>query len=193
MRRLGRKRERREIALEPSMLEGGPEVASSPGMQVLTDATRGPGTPFPPTLLFVLGLVFAWPLHEAFPFHFGLAPALTSWLTSLGAVSLTVGTVVFWWGMATFARAQTGIMLQSPASQLVVKGPYRWSRNPMYVGFVAMYFGFSLLVNSVWPILLLPGVIVALEVLVIRREERYLRTVFGPAYEEYCRRVGRWL
>ena len=54
--------------------------------------------------------------------------------------------------MATFARAQTGIMLQSPASQLVIIGPYRWSRNPMYVGFVAMYLGFALLMNSVWPL-----------------------------------------
>ena len=193
MRRLGRKREGRGIALEPSMLEGGPEVASSPGMQVLTDATRGPGTPFPPTLIFVIGLVFAWPMHEAFPFHVGTTAALMSWLTGIGAVILTAGTVVFWWGMATFARAQTGIMLQSPASQLVIMGPYRWSRNPMYVGFVAMYLGFALLMNSVWPLLLLPGVIIALEILVITREERYLRSIFGPEYEEYCRQVGRWI
>jgi len=84
-------------------------------------------------------------------------------------------------------------MLQSPASQLVILGPYRWSRNPMYVGFVAMYLGFALLMNSVWPLLLLPGVIIALEILVITREERYLRSIFGPEYEEYCRQVGRWV
>jgi protein-S-isoprenylcysteine O-methyltransferase Ste14 len=47
--------------------------------------------------------------------------------------------------------------------------------------------------NSVWPIALLPGVVMALELMVIAREERYLRTVFGPDYEDYCRRVNRWL
>ena len=76
MRRLGRKRERPGIALQQSMLESGPDVASAPGMQVLTDATRGPGTPFPPTLLFVLGLLAAWWLHQAVPFVIGPAPSL---------------------------------------------------------------------------------------------------------------------
>jgi protein-S-isoprenylcysteine O-methyltransferase Ste14 len=193
MRRLGRKRDARGMGMKRPILEAGPDVASRPDMHVLTDATRGPGTPFPPTLLFVLGLVCAWPLHEAVPFQFGSATVLTSWLTGLGAVILFAGTVVFWWGMATFAREQTGIMLQTPATRLVRMGPYRWSRNPMYVGFVAMYLGSALLMNSVWPLLLLPGVIIALEVLVITREERYLRVVFGAEYEEYCREVGRWI
>ncbi len=175
------------------MLEAGPEVASPADMHVLTDTTRGPGTPFPPTLLFVLGLLFAWWLHAAIPVGFAGAAAAGPWLTTLGAIILAVGTGVFWWGMATFARARTGIMLQSPASRLVTAGPYRWSRNPMYVGFVAMYLGFSLLMNSLWPLVLLPAVIVLLELIVVAREERYLRATFGPAYEEYCQRVKKWL
>ena len=47
--------------------------------------------------------------------------------------------------------------------------------------------------NSVWPIALLPAVIVSLELIVITREERYLRTIFGALYDEYCRRVNRWI
>src|SRR6185503_21332328 len=98
MRRLGRKRENRGISLEEPMLEAGPDVASRADMQVLTDTTRGPGTPFPPTLLFVLGLLFAWWLHAAIPVGFvGGAPA-GPWLTTLGAIILAVGTGVFWWG-----------------------------------------------------------------------------------------------
>jgi protein-S-isoprenylcysteine O-methyltransferase Ste14 len=193
MRRLARKREGREFALESSMLDAGPDVASPPGMQVLTDATRGPGTPFPPTMLFVLGLLFAWWLHQALPFGFGPGSLLAGWLMGVGAIILAAGTAVFWWGMATFTRARTGIMLQSPASQLVTAGPYRWSRNPMYVGFVAMYLGFALFMNSIWPLALLPAVIVSLEIVVITREERYLKSVFGPAYEEYCQQVKRWV
>jgi protein-S-isoprenylcysteine O-methyltransferase Ste14 len=63
----------------------------------------------------------------------------------------------------------------------------------MYVGFVAMYVGLALLMNSLWPLALLPAVVFSLELVVITREERYLRSVFGPAYEEYCRRVKRWI
>jgi protein-S-isoprenylcysteine O-methyltransferase Ste14 len=162
-------------------------------MQTLSDTAKGPGTPFPPTMLFVIGLLFAWWFHQAAPFGFGPAPTLGAWLAGAAAVLLVAGAAVFWWGMATFARAQTGIMLQSPASRLVTGGPYRWTRNPMYVGFVAMYLGLALLMNSLWPLLLLPAVIISLEIIVITREERYLRSVFGQAYEEYCRRVKRWI
>lgn len=193
MRRLGRKREGRGIARERSMVEAGLDVASPADMHVLTDDTRGPGTPFPPTLLFVLGLLAAWWLHQALPFVIGPAPPLATWMPGAGAVILAAGTAVFWWGMSTFARARTGIMLQSPASRLVTAGPYRWTRNPMYVGFVAMYLGFALIMNSFWPLALLPAVVLALELVVIAREERYLRTVFGSEYEEYCRRVKRWI
>jgi protein-S-isoprenylcysteine O-methyltransferase Ste14 len=162
-------------------------------MPTLTDDAKGPGTPFPPTMLFVIGLLFAWWLHQALPFVLGPAPELGSWLAAAGVVVLAGGAAVFWWGMATFARARTGIMLQSPASRLVTAGPYRWTRNPMYVGFVAMYVGLALLMNSLWPLALLPAVVISLEIVVITREERYLRSVFGPAYEEYCRRVKRWI
>jgi protein-S-isoprenylcysteine O-methyltransferase Ste14 len=162
-------------------------------MRTLTDDAKGPGTPFPPTMLFAIGLLFAWWLHQALPIAFGGAPALDAWLTAIGAVVLAGGAAIFWWGMATFARAQTGIMLQSPASRLVTAGPYRWTRNPMYVGFVAVYVGLALMMNSLWPLALLPAVVVALDLIVIAREERYLRSVFGPAYEEYCRRVKRWI
>lgn len=195
MRRLGRKREEWAIALNRSTAGAGPEVASASAMHLpaIKKRGRGPGTPFPPTLLFVLGLLFAWWLHATIPFEIIAASSFGPWVVAAGAAALAVGTVLFWWGMSTFARARTGILLQRPASQLVTYGPYRWSRNPMYVGFVAMYVGLALLMNSVWPIALLPAVIVSLELMVITREERYLRTVFGSAYEDYCRRVNRWI
>jgi protein-S-isoprenylcysteine O-methyltransferase Ste14 len=195
MRRLGRRREGRAIALNRSTSGTGLEVASASDMHFPTTRkrARGPGTPFPPTLLFVLGLLFAWWLHATIPFEIVAEPSFGLWGLAVGAVALAIGSAVFGWGMSTFARARTGILLQRPASRLVTYGPYRWSRNPMYVGFVAMYVGFALMMNSVWPIALLPGVIVALELIVITREERYLRTIFGPVYEDYCRRVNRWM
>ena len=103
------------------------------------------------------------------------------------------GAAVFAWGIITLLRANTGIMLERPASALVARGPYRWSRNPQYVAFAAMYTGLSLASNTLWPLLLLPVVFVLLVVAVVAREERHLREQFGAAYDDYCRRVGRWL
>ena len=153
---------------------------------------KGPGAPLPPTLVFVAGfLVGVWintrlpmVMSDRGPGPFELAA---------GWVAVVAGSVVFAWGLGTFARAKTGIMLQQAAQRLVDAGPYRLSRNPMYVGFVAIYLGASLIANTVWPLVLLPVVLLALELAVIAREERYLQRTFGEAYEEYCQRVGRWL
>ena len=111
----------------------------------------------------------------------------------IGIVALAIGAWLFWWGMATFARARTGILLQQPASRLVCSGPYRWTRNPQYVGYVVGYLGLSVLANTFWPPLLLPVVLLLLWILVISREEKYLQGVFGSEYVDYCRRVSRWL
>ena len=96
-------------------------------------------------------------------------------------------------GLATIARVRTGILLQQPASRLVHFGPYQWTRNPQYVGFVAVYFGLAVVANTLWPLALLPIVLALLVTVVIAREERYLHGVFGPITSDYCRRVKRWL
>jgi protein-S-isoprenylcysteine O-methyltransferase Ste14 len=157
----------------------------------LVGTDRGPGTPFPPTMLFVLGFLGALWLHNAVPIGIG-GPDLESLRIVAGVVTLVGGTAMFWWGMATFT-GRTGIMLQRPARQLITFGPYQFSRNPMYVGFVSMYFGLSLLANTLWPLVFLPAVIALLVWIVISREERYMRSTFGAEYDAYCRRVRRWL
>jgi protein-S-isoprenylcysteine O-methyltransferase Ste14 len=95
-------------------------------------------------------------------------------------------------GIATFARARTAIYPNQPARALVTTGPYRFSRNPMYLGLTAAYFGLALVLNWAWPLVLLPVVLGALSALVIDREERHLASSFGTAYTEYRRHVRRW-
>lgn len=97
------------------------------------------------------------------------------------------------WGLLTFFRARTAIIPDRPASRLVVTGPYRFSRNPMYVALTVLYIGLSALTDSWWPLVFLPVVLTALWFLVIRREERYLAAAFSEEYAAYCRRVRRWL
>jgi protein-S-isoprenylcysteine O-methyltransferase Ste14 len=97
------------------------------------------------------------------------------------------------WCLVLFERHRTGLLPGQPTTQLVDTGPFARSRNPLYVGLVALYLGISLLVPSVWSLVLLPVGVAALEWGAIRPEERYLRERFGPAYDAYCRRVRRWL
>jgi protein-S-isoprenylcysteine O-methyltransferase Ste14 len=131
-------------------------------------------------------------MHGVLPFRIA-ADGASLFQVAVGALIIVFGLAMFGWGMQTFARERTGIMPQKPASHVVVSGPYRWTRNPMYVGFTAIYAGFGVALNQVWPLVLLPIVLVVLFLAVIRREERYMRATFGPAYDDYCRRVPRWL
>ena len=76
---------------------------------------------------------------------------------------------------------------------MVESGPYAYTRNPMYTGMTLVYISAALLLDWLWPILLLPIVLLVLFRLVISREERYLAAEFGEEYEAYRRRVRRWI
>ncbi|HKC81691.1 MAG TPA: isoprenylcysteine carboxylmethyltransferase family protein [Gemmatimonadaceae bacterium] len=81
----------------------------------------------------------------------------------------------------------------SAASQLVTSGPYRFTRNPMYVGLTIAYIGGAAIINSAWPLILLPIVLVVLVRTVVSREEQYLSDAFGDQFTSYRSRVRRWL
>ena len=155
--------------------------------------SRGPGVWVPPPILFVVGFLIAWLLdRRVYPMP--MVPP--QWATALGVVGFgitIIGIAIGAWGMLTFARAHTAIVPIRPASQLVQHGPYRFTRNPMYSGLTFAYLGVAALFNLAWAILVLPVVVVALRRLVIVREEAYLQREFGAEYEDYRRRVRRWL
>jgi protein-S-isoprenylcysteine O-methyltransferase Ste14 len=155
-------------------------------------APPGPGVRYPPPLLFVLGIVAGWLLDHAVPLPL-IGPAARSAGALVGWLLLALGVALAVWALATFRAAGTAISPNWPTSALVTHGPFRHSRNPMYLALSLLYLGVMLLVNSVWTLLLLPFVIATLHLTVIRREERYLAAIFGISYDEYRRRVRRWL
>jgi protein-S-isoprenylcysteine O-methyltransferase Ste14 len=151
---------------------------------------KGPGAPLPPTLIYVAGFALAWWVESRTPLRGEDEPPALVGLAGWALVA--AGSWLFLWGMATFSRMKTGIMLQQAATRVVEAPPYNWSRNPMYVAFTAIYVGLALALGIWWAFIFLPAVLVLLNVAVIAREERYMRATFGAAYEDYCRRVGRW-
>jgi protein-S-isoprenylcysteine O-methyltransferase Ste14 len=95
--------------------------------------------------------------------------------------------------MVVFRKYQTGIAPWDPATALVTEGPYRRTRNPMYLGMAALYGGIALGFGLLWALALLPVVILLIDRVVIRREEAYLETKYGDAYRDYRNRVRRWI
>ena len=97
------------------------------------------------------------------------------------------------WALFTFLRAKTTPHPNHPVSALVTWGPYRVSRNPMYVGLSVFTAGLALLGNTAWVLAALPFVWLALRRFVIEREEAYLERRFGEEYRVFKMRTRRWI
>lgn len=164
----------------------GRDIHGAPGVPKVM-ARNSPGVHFPPPLLFVAGFgLGAW-LQQRWPWPVLDVPAPVGW------AMLACGLGIVGAAMLTFARVGTAIFPNRPATEIVARGPYRWSRNPMYVGMSTAYLGGVLVTGFLWPLPLLPIVLAALWHLVIRHEERYLSEAFGERYEAYTRSVRRWI
>ena len=92
-----------------------------------------------------------------------------------------------------FAVARTTIVPFSAASKLVTSGPYRFTRNPMYVSLALAYLGIAVILSQGWALILLPIPLIIVHTVVIPFEEGRMREVFGESYDEYRTRVRRWL
>jgi protein-S-isoprenylcysteine O-methyltransferase Ste14 len=146
----------------------------------------------PPPLLFVFPIVAAAILDSRRPWPMDDGHSLV--LTLGGSLMIAAGIAIGIGSVYSFRNASTTILPAGrPTTAIVESGPYRFTRNPMYVAMSCAYIGLSLLLNTAWALLLLPLVVIVVDLLVIRREERYLAGKFGEPYRAYCARVRRWL
>lgn len=154
---------------------------------------RGPKIRFPPPAVYVALFLLALILESVarLPLHADRAGAHL--LDLLGVALVIAGAVMMLWGIATFWRARTTILPFEPASALVRHGPYRFTRNPMYVGMTVAYVGAAFAMNVAWPFVVLPVAIWVIQRYVIRPEEEYLERTFGADYAEFRARVRRWI
>ena len=111
----------------------------------------------------------------------------------VGLVLCAVFAVWNAWTLVTMAAARTAILPGGATRTILDRGPFRLSRNPLYIGLIVLDIGIALLWPSAWALLLTPVGIGLLFWGAIAPEERYLIAKFGADYEAYCRRVRRWL
>lgn len=147
---------------------------------------------FPPPLVYALPLALTPLLQSRWPLPlFGVraqAPANVA-----GVILGLAGLLLMASALIRFRRAGTSPVPVKPVTALVFKGPYRWTRNPMYLGMTIAYLGGIVLLGSWWAVIFLPLVWWTMNAYVIAREERYLEAEFGDAYRNYRARVRRWL
>jgi protein-S-isoprenylcysteine O-methyltransferase Ste14 len=147
------------------------------------------GVKVPPPLIFVAGFLAGVAVEVVIPIAaLSLALALTAAL-----IGAAIWLALDGWAMLRFQRARTSIVPMRPTTALVTSGPYRVSRNPMYLGMAVLYVALALSLGVIWALVFLPVVILAVDRLAIAREEPYLERKFGDEYREYKRRVRRWL
>ena len=97
------------------------------------------------------------------------------------------------WAAVAFGRIRTTIIPRRPPSSLVTLGPYRHSRNPIYVADMGVLIGWALILGSPFALVLTAALPPILTRRFILQEEATLREAFGMTYEEYCERVRRWV
>ena len=148
-----------------------------------------PGVIAKPPSLFLAALAAGTVLELVSPTDFVSGTARLA----LGAAGLAAGV----WLMSAAIRRQraagTNIETDRPTETIVRDGPYRWSRNPIYIALVLIYLGLAVLGGSLWLLALLVPLLVVMRFGVIAREEAYLDRKFGDVYRSYRASVRRWL
>lgn len=106
---------------------------------------------------------------------------------------LVLGLVLEGWAAGLFKRAGTDVLPWKPSTALVTTGPYRFTRNPIYLGYTITYVGLGVGLDSPMALAFVLPCLIVMEQFVIAREEAYLETRFGSAYRAYLGTVRRWL
>ncbi len=152
---------------------------------------RGARVRFPPPLISVASIL----LGVALRYLVAPAPVPGARTISVigGLVILVAGVSLAVSAETHFTRTGQNPMPWTPSPELILQGPYRFTRNPMYVGLTLAQVGIGLTLNNLWVAALAIASLVAIHVIAVMPEERYLGEKFGESYEAYRRRVRRYL
>ncbi len=152
-------------------------------------AKDNPGVIAPPPLIYLgflalgFGLDYFWPV--------AVLPDRVQYFAGAALMVLAAAIVVP--AFRQFLKAGTNIPPHQLTLAIVSAGPYRYSRNPMYIALSLLYAGIGVAADNLWVVVLLVPLLAVVRTGVIAREERYLEAKFGEAYLRYKAKVRRWL
>lgn len=142
-----------------------------------------------PPFVYVAGLAAGFLMTVWIPLK--LAPDSLAWI--FGAVLIGCGAMLTGSALLRFKSVGTTVRPDRPATRLVIVGPYKITRNPMYLGLAFVYAGIAVAGQSIWALILLPIVLTIIQRRAIEPEEAFLKRRFGADYVNYATNVRRWI
>jgi protein-S-isoprenylcysteine O-methyltransferase Ste14 len=148
-----------------------------------------PGVHVPPPLFYIAAIAAGALLRRYVPLTIGWgAPRVIA-----AVLFVALFLLLLLWTFGWFALRHTTVIPNRPANVLILDGPFRFTRNPLYLAMAFLTIGVGLWLNTWWVLILLLPAVAAVDRLVIAREEAYLLRRFGDEYEAFTARVRRWL
>jgi protein-S-isoprenylcysteine O-methyltransferase Ste14 len=143
-----------------------------------------------PPIAWALAVLAGLALNWLMPWPFVPAVVSAGWL---GAIVFVLALALVAWAIFTMTRAGSNVPTNLPTTTIVETGPYRFTRNPIYLGMVLGLIGLAVAFNGLWLLMTLVPFALVIRYGVIAREEAYLERKFGDVYRRYRARVRRWL
>ena len=143
-----------------------------------------------PPLAWVLVVIAGLALNWLVPLPFLPTGLPAGWL---GALVFVLALTLFAWAIVTITRAGSNVPTKLPTTTIVESGPYRFTRNPIYLGMCIGLLGLAIALDNLWLLLMLVPFVLVIHYGVVAREEVYLERKFGDIYRSYRSRVRRWL
>ncbi|HNV28967.1 MAG TPA: isoprenylcysteine carboxylmethyltransferase family protein [Cyclobacteriaceae bacterium] len=150
-----------------------------------------PGVYLPPPLFYVLLFLLSIYFQSQIPLPLLFLEANVA--TIVGVVFIFVGITFLLPALLKFLKTKNTLITIKPANSLQTSGIYAISRNPMYLSLLTLYIGIAFFKGNLWTFIFIPIVIVTITYLVILKEERYLSRAFGQEYNQYRKKVRRWI
>ena len=143
-----------------------------------------------PPLAWALAVVAGLTQHWLVPLPFLPTGLPGGWL---GATVFALALALFAWAIATVTRSGSNVPTNRPTTTIVESGPYRFTRNPIYLSMVLGLIGLAIALDNLWLLISLAPFALVIRYGVVAREEAYLERKFGDVYRGYRSRVRRWL
>ena len=149
-----------------------------------------PNVVFPPPIAWGLAIIVGLGAGWICPLHFVPTSIPRTWV---GGGAFGLGLVLAIWAMVTIRKAGTQFDIYRPTTAIVENGPYRLTRNPIYLGMFLAQTGIAVGSDNLWVLAMLVPFYLVIRHGVVAREEAYLERKFGAVYLGYKSRVRRWL
>jgi protein-S-isoprenylcysteine O-methyltransferase Ste14 len=156
----------------------------------MSDINSGaPNVKIIPPLVYLAGLVIGFLANIWMPIT--VVPDLVAW--AVGGILIICGAVLTGSAVLKFKDVGTTVRPDRAASTLVIAGPYKITRNPMYLGLACVYFGVAVAGQCLWALILLPVVMLIVQRGAIEPEEAFLEKRFDAEYISYKEKIRRWI